>query len=105
MVCSTINLAITNCRGQDTQAAILVGLIPGKFDNPDGGDVLVAPPWILRPLILPAAGVSIPFQVLCDSAFCGLTIYGQALQIDPGAGGAFQDVATTAGLSLVIGGF
>jgi hypothetical protein len=105
IICATVDLQLTNCRGQDTQAAMLVGLAPGKIPNPDGGEVLVAPPWIVRPLTLPAAGLSIPFHVLCDSAFCGLTIYVQGLQLDPGAGGPNQNVSSTQGLSLVIGGF
>jgi hypothetical protein len=67
--------------------------------------VLVAPPWILRPIAIPGAGLSIPFKVLCDSAFCGLTVYTQALELDSGAGGPFQELAATQGLSLVIGGF
>ncbi|MFO0984574.1 MAG: integrin alpha [Planctomycetota bacterium] len=105
VICATVDLDITNCRGQDTQALLIAGLTPGVIPNPQGGDLLVSPPWVFRPMTLPAAGASLPFHVLCDSVFCGLTIYVQAMQFDPGAGGPNQDVSSTPGLALVLGGF
>jgi hypothetical protein len=105
VICVTINLDVSNSLGADTPAAFLLGLTPGNFPNPSGGTVLVSPPWVVRPFKLPAAGISIPFEVLCDTAFCGLAVYMQVLELDPGAGGPKQDVSTTPGLTLVLGGF
>jgi hypothetical protein len=105
VICSTIDLDVTNSLGADTLAAFLVALSPGSFKNPAGGTVLVSPPWVVRPFALPANGISIGFGVLCDTAFCGLAVYMQVLEKDAGAGGPKQDISTTPGLSLVLGGF
>jgi hypothetical protein len=105
VICETITLDITNCLGQDTPAIVLVGLAPASIPNPSGGTVLVAPPWVFKPFMLPAAGISLPLPVICDTAFCGLAVYMQALEYDPGAPGPNHDVSSTKGLTLVLGGF
>ncbi|MFO0983095.1 MAG: integrin alpha [Planctomycetota bacterium] len=104
VICETITLDITNCSGQNTPSLLIAGLAPGVISNPSGGTILVSPPWVLHPFMLPIAGASLPVEVLCDSAFCGLTIYAQALEFDPGAGGPNQDVSSSKGLALVLGG-
>ncbi|MFO0984594.1 MAG: integrin alpha [Planctomycetota bacterium] len=105
VICRTIDLIVTNSLGSTLPALFIAGVTPGSIPNPSGGTVLVSPPWVLQPFVLPGAGASLPFTVLCDTAFCGLTIYLQVLEQDPGAGGPHQDVSSTPGLALVLGGF
>jgi hypothetical protein len=52
----------------------------GAYD----GHLLVVPRNILL-LQLPAAGLPLSGGLPCDSAFCGLTIDLQALEVDAGA--------------------
>ena len=52
------------------------------------------------PLALPAAGTSLSYSVLCGNEFCGLGLYLQVLELDPGAS---QGVSFTTGLELIHG--
>ncbi|MFO0981366.1 MAG: integrin alpha [Planctomycetota bacterium] len=100
VICSTIDLQIGNSRGSQTVGSLFVGLAEGSIPTNLGGTLLVAPPWTIVTLPIPAAGVNLPVQVLCDSALLGLSVYLQILEND---GGASSGVSFSKGLKVVHG--
>ena len=50
---------------------------------------------------IPAAGLSVPYDVPLKLGFCGVSLYLQAFVFDPGASDSF---AFTPGLELELGG-
>jgi hypothetical protein len=76
-----------------------MGLTQADIPSADGGHLLVLPTTVIV-IPLPAAGVSLPACVPCDGVFCGLAVYLQDWQADPGAS---QGVSFTPGLKLVLG--
>jgi hypothetical protein len=99
-LCTTITIDVENSRGVTTSGALFLGLSAANIQTELGGTLLLVPHTVV-PITIPAAGASLPFSVLCDSAFAGLSIYHQVLEYDPGAS---QDVSFTPGLALVLGG-
>jgi subtilisin-like proprotein convertase family protein len=87
-----------NSSGAPAQALLAVGFqlasIPGK------GGVLLVDPAFSFPLLLPAAGLTLPAVLPGDASLCGLTLYLQTLQADVAAP---QGVAFSRGLQLVFG--
>jgi hypothetical protein len=51
-------------------------------------------------MTLPANGMSLPSCVPCDGALCGLGVYMQAWEVDPGAS---LGISFTRGLKLLLG--
>jgi hypothetical protein len=101
VLCSTIDLQLENSQGTTTGGALLIGLLSAKIKTQMGGTVLVAPPWTIVPLVIPALGLSVPVDVLCDTTLAGMNLYLQALIWDSGAS---QGVAFSPGLWLQLGG-
>ena len=66
-----------------------------------GGTLLVAPPWLLVPLVLPAGGLALTEILPSDILLCGFELDLQALELDPGAS---HGISFTAGLKLLLGG-
>jgi hypothetical protein len=98
LLCTRIALDLSNSLGASTTGALLLGF--AQIDRPTiyGGHLLVEPASIFL-LQLPAAGVSIPGTLPCDGSLCGLSIYLQALEDDPGAQ---KGISFTPGLKLVL---
>jgi hypothetical protein len=85
--------------GATTSAAIIVGFSPASIPTAVGGTLLVVPSYVV-PSTLPVGGASLPYPVLCGDEFCGLALYLQVLEVDPGAS---QGVSFTEGLELIHG--
>ena len=94
----TLVLHAGNSSGTTAQALLAVGFqsasIPGK------GGVLLVDTAFSIPLLLPAAGLTLPAVLPGDASLCGLKLYLQTLQADAEAP---QGVAFSAGLKLVFG--
>ncbi|MFO0981696.1 MAG: FG-GAP repeat protein [Planctomycetota bacterium] len=100
VLCSTIKLEIGNSRGYQTLGALLIGMDDAQIDSHMGGTVLVAPPWFIVTLSIPPAGLKLPVQVICDSAFAGVSVFMQMLEVDSGAS---WDTSFSRGLKMVHG--
>jgi hypothetical protein len=78
---------------------LLFGLAAADIPSRDGGHLLVVPSSIVL-MMIPAGGASIPLTVPCDEALCGLEVFLQAWESDPGAS---LGVSFSPGLKLVLG--
>jgi hypothetical protein len=101
VLCSTIDLQLENSQGTNTVGALLIGLSSAQIQTQMGGTVLVGPPWTIVPLVIPAQGLLVPVDVICDTTLAGVSVYLQALMSDSGAS---LGVAFSPGLSLTLGG-
>src|SRR5262249_5809171 len=63
-LCGQITIMVGNSRGAATTAVAIVGFDKADIPTVLGGTLLVVPSYIL-PFGLPAAGASLPYQVLC----------------------------------------
>jgi hypothetical protein len=99
VLCTPITIAIGNSSGATTAAVLLVGFQPASIPTAFSGTLLVLPTFVL-PFTLPASGASVPYSVLCGDEFCGLALFLQVLEVDPGASGG---VSFTQGLELIHG--
>jgi hypothetical protein len=61
--------------------------------------LFVLPSFVL-PFTLPASGAGVPYSVLCGDEFCGLGLFLQVLEVDPGAS---RGVSFTPPLELIHG--
>ncbi|MFO0982371.1 MAG: DNRLRE domain-containing protein [Planctomycetota bacterium] len=84
VLCSNITMAVGNSRGASTPAALFLGFAKAQIPSAFGSDLLLVPVRVFS-FTLPAGGASFPFNVICDDAFCGVSIYMQCLEVDPGA--------------------
>src|SRR5262249_5612302 len=99
-ICRDLALDLDNSAGQSTLAAIFAGPSQAYLPTGWGGHLLVAPPWNIFVESVPAQGLMLKLQTLCDVTLCGLNLYLQALEID-GAGSS--GMSFTPGLKLVFG--
>ena len=99
LLCSTITLDLDNSLGASTTTGFFIGLAQTDQPTVYDGRLLVIPLNVLL-LPLPGAGLALPGPVPCDSTLCGLSIYLQALELDPGAS---KGISFTPGLRLVLG--
>jgi hypothetical protein len=99
VLCTTITVDLGNSLGVNTLTALFIGLAPTDQSTNYGGHLLVAPTNILF-FTLPGAGLALRGALPCDPAFCGLSMYLQALEVDAGAS---KGISFTAGLRLVLG--
>src|SRR5262245_3916441 len=77
VLCSTIDLELQNSKGANTGGALLIGLSSAQIQTQLGGTVLVGPPWTIVPLLVPAQGLSVPVDVVCDTTLAGASVYLQ----------------------------
>lgn len=96
---TTVTLALSNSASNATVAIVLIGTAKAVLPSSKGGDVLLIPSFSLL-LALPTAGATFDGDIADDEALCGMEIFAQALELDPGAA---KGVSFTAGLALVIG--
>jgi len=101
VLCSTIDLQLENSQGTNTAGALLIGLSSAQIQTQMGGTVLVGLPWTIVPLVIPAQGLSVPADVICDTTLAGVSVYLQALLSDSGAS---VGVSFSPGLWLTLGG-
>ena len=76
-----------------------MGLAPASIPTPLGGNLLVVPTWIFS-IVIPPAGISIPATLPNDPRFCGLSVFLQVIEADPGAS---QGASFAPGLEAQIG--
>jgi len=81
---TTPNLDASNSLGAATSGFLLAGPSQASIGTKWGGTILVAYSWI-APVALPAAGLSLPFPLALDPAFCGVSAYAQVIELDAGA--------------------
>lgn len=98
-LCGAFNLELTNSRSEATLGVLFLGLAPADIPSSYGGHLLLLPATVVM-LTLPADGASLPAFVPCNEALCGLEVYLQAWESDPGAS---HGVSFTRGLKLVLG--
>jgi hypothetical protein len=80
-------------------ATIFIGLLEADEPTPYAGHLLVVPRKIL-PHPVPAPGLAFDGALPCDGALCGLSVYLQAVEVDPGAS---KGISFTPGLRLILG--
>jgi hypothetical protein len=81
---------------------LLYGFAPTSVPF-DGGTVLVLNAFVvLLPGVAPTNSLPLGFDLPADASFCGISIYMQALYVDPAASGN-KHTAQTAGLHWVLG--
>ncbi|MFO0984975.1 MAG: hypothetical protein U1E76_25140 [Planctomycetota bacterium] len=99
VLCTTIDLSVSNSRGSATSAFLFVGLAEAWTPTIYGGTLLLVPTLIL-PLPVPAAGLVLATQIPCNPSLSGVAAYLQVLESDPGAS---RDVSFSDGLVLLMG--
>src|SRR5262249_28307821 len=98
-LCTTVTLTLANSLGVTTMAILFIGLMEADAPTPYDGHVLVVPRKIL-PHPLPTPGLTFDGALPCDGALCGLSVYLQAVEVDPGAS---KGISFTRGLQLILG--
>jgi len=96
---STLTLDLGNSYGNDTPGLFLVGYQEAVIPTNRGGDLLLIPA-VITLLNVRWTGITIEGDVPDQTQLCGIEIFLQALEIDPGAA---KGVSFTAGLKLVLG--
>ncbi len=98
---TTIQFLLENSRGTNTYAIFYGSGAKASIPINKGGTLLVAPPWLVLPVALPAAGLALNIDVPLDVTLMGLEYDVQALELDPGAS---KGISFTPGLELILGG-
>lgn len=98
-LCTPISIFVGNSRGANTQAALMLGFTQVDLPTALGGRLLVAPSSVVV-IQIPPGGASLPVCAPCDGALCGLLVFLQAIENDPGAS---QGASFTPGLLLALG--
>jgi hypothetical protein len=96
---ATVTLDLGNSQGSSTVAVLCIGFQRTSLALDWGGDLLVAPMFVML-VGVPPAGVSGFSDVPNDRGLCGLTVDLQAFEYDLGAA---QGASSTPGLELLIG--
>ena len=97
----SVTVDLGNSLGATTPAFLFLAFAEGNTPTSSGGTLLVAPPWLLVPLVLPAGGLALTEILPSDILLCGFELDLQALELDPGAS---HGISFTAGLKLLLGG-
>ena len=102
---SSVDLLVSNSWGASNVTCILVGSAPAALTYPSvPATILVdpaAPSTQMFDFLLPPSGLVAPFDLPSIGSLCGVTLYLQAIQYDPGSG-AFP-YAFTQGLAMTLG--
>jgi hypothetical protein len=97
---TSVQLRVSNSLGAATIGLLFLGPDAARIPTTWGGDLLVAsvlPPALVR---LPLDEFGMYLQIPNDPAYCGLFLYWQALELDPGAA---RGVSFSPGLEIVLG--
>jgi hypothetical protein len=95
---TTITIDIGNSQGVYAVGFLLVGVAPSSL--PSHGGTMLVDPLLTLPLLVAPTGTSLSGGIPLEDADVGVSIYLQALEIDPGA---VLGVSFTAGLQLTLG--
>jgi len=96
---STLSLDLGNSYGNDTPGLFLVGYQEAVIPTNRGGDLLLIPA-VITLLNVRWIGITIEGDVPDQTQLCGIEVFLQVLEIDPGAA---RGVSFTAGIKLVLG--
>ena len=96
---TTVTFDLANSYGNGTVGLVLVGYQETLVPTNKGGDLLVVPAFTLLVTLAPG-GISIDCDFPSDESLCGLEVFAQTLELDPGAA---KGMSFTAGLKLVLG--
>ena len=96
---TTVDVDVGNSSGNFAVAFVLIGSNSASIATRDGGTILVDFNRI-DPIALWPAGLTVHLDLPVDPRLAGLTLYLQAIEIDPGAQ---YGLSFTAGLHLVCG--
>jgi Tol biopolymer transport system component len=96
---TTLLVDLDDSTGVGTLAIVLVGDASTLLPTNKGGALLVIP-FVSLVVVVPAGGVTLDADLPDDEALCGLALYAQALELDPGA---TKGLSFTAGLELLLG--
>jgi hypothetical protein len=99
VVGETVVLRIGNSRGALTSGLLFLSLQEAAIPTPLGGTLLVVP-FAEQLVPVPANGLGLPFQVPGGPQNCGLEVYLQIIELDPGASAG---VSFSRGLRLRLG--
>ncbi|MEW6744914.1 MAG: SBBP repeat-containing protein [Planctomycetota bacterium] len=99
-LCSPLSLTICNSLGLSTSAFLFLGLSAVDLPTPWDGHLLVQPNWVFLLALPTGSSFTLVGDVPCDPTFCGLHLYCQVLELDPGAS---RGVSFTPGLELLLG--
>jgi hypothetical protein len=99
VLCATLAILADNSLGSDTSGILFAGVAAIELPTAWEGTLLVLPVLVV-PVLVPAAGVTISGAIPCDDALCGLPIYVQLIEVDPGAS---RGLSFTPGLALRLG--
>ncbi len=96
---STVYLDLSNSYGNDTPGLLLVGYQDAVIPTSRGGDLLVIP-VVTTLLNVRWTGITLDGELPDLFHLCGIEIFMQVLEIDPGAA---KGLSFTAGLELLLG--
>jgi len=96
---AAITVDAGNSRGSATPGALILGTSQASISGSWGGTLLVLPAF-LQPVSIPATGLALAATVPLDTTFCGLRVFAQVIEQDPGAS---HGLSATPGLALVLG--
>jgi hypothetical protein len=96
-----IDVDLGNSLGAPTFGYLLAGVSQASIPTTLGGTLLVGGVFLALPVSIPASGLSLPEALPADLALCGVSIFVQGLELDPGAQ---VGVSFTPGLELFFGG-
>ena len=96
---TTISVDAGNSYGSWSVGLLVLGLNSASIPTSAGGTLLVDP-LLFVVFGLPPSGASFTGDIPRDPALCGVSIYLQALELDPGAQ---HGISFTPGLQLAIG--
>ena len=96
---SDVTVDISNSWGRITVALLFLGFDSTDIPSSFGGHLLVAP-FLVAPFVMPASGIALAGTIPPDESLCGVSLYLQAWESDPGAA---KGVSFTAGLELILG--
>ena len=87
---------------ENTAPVLIWGLVPGAIPFDDGTLLVADPHLLVFPVVGPLGQVGMGLSIGPELAICGVSVYFQAMVLDPGATGTLH-TAQTRGLEAVIG--
>ena len=96
---TNVTLDLANSYGSPTAGILFVGFQQLSLHSSWGGDLLVLPALVI-PISFSYGGDSFSGDIPSDWTLCGVTLFLQAIEADPGAA---KGVSFTPGLELVLG--
>lgn len=97
---TSITVDLSNSRGVSTSALFFFGISTASVAIWHGDAEIVVDPLLVTVVFVPDTGLSIDFDIPDDPTLVGLSLFAQALELDPGAD---YKLSLTPGLQLTLG--